>query len=132
MGALSMRFLLRLIVNTFALWVAVRIVPGITFTGTPLSLVLVALVFGVVNASIGLVLRIVTFPMTCLTLGLFSLVVNGLLFWLASVVSQDLGLGYHVDGFLPAVLGALVTSITSMILTFILKTAEVQGHRPRD
>jgi putative membrane protein len=127
-----MRFLLRLIVNTFALWVAVRLVPGITFTGSPLSLVLVALVFGVVNASIGLVLRIVTFPMTCLTLGLFSLVVNGLLFWLASVLSQDLGLGYHVDGFLPAVLGALVTSITSMILTFILKASEVEGHRPRD
>jgi putative membrane protein len=127
-----MRFLLRLIVNTFALWVAVRIVPGITFSGTPLSLVLVALVFGVVNASIGILLRIVTFPMTCLTLGLFSLVVNGLLFWLASVLSQDLGLGYHVDGFLPAVLGALVTSIISMILTFILKTAEVEGHRPRD
>lgn len=127
-----MRFLLRLIVNTFALWVAVRLVPGITFSGTPLSLVLVALVFGVVNASIGLVLRIVTFPMTCLTLGLFSLVVNGLLFWLASVLSQDLGLGYHVDGFLPAVLGALVTSITSMILTFILRASEVEGHRPRD
>ena len=122
-----MRFLLRLIVNTFALWVAVKLVPGISYTGEPLSLVLVALVFGIVNASIGVIVKILAFPVTCLTLGLFSLVVNGLLFWLAGALSQSLGLGYHVNGFIPAVLGALVTSITSMVLTFLLAATAVEG-----
>src|SRR5580698_937373 len=98
-----MRFLLRLIVNTFALWVAVKLVPGISYTGATLSLVLVALVFGVVNASIGVIAKILAFPVTCLTLGLFSIVVIGLLFWLAGALSQSLGLGYHVNGFIPAV-----------------------------
>ncbi len=125
-----MRFLLRLVINTVALWAAVKIVPGITFTGTPWSLVLVALVFGIVNASIGVVLRVLTSPVTCLTLGLFALVVNGLLFWLAGALSHALGLGYHVDGFFPALLGAIVTGLTSMVLTFVLRASAAEAGGP--
>ncbi len=125
-----MRFLLRLIINTVALWVAVKVVPGITFTGTAWSLVLVALVFGVVNASIGVVIRVMTFPVTCLTLGLFALIVNALLFWLAGALSHALGLGYRVDGFLPALLGAIVTGLASMVLTFVLRASAAEAGGP--
>jgi putative membrane protein len=126
-----MRFLIRLLINTAALWVAVKLVPGITFTGTITSLILVALVFGIVNASIGLIVRILALPATILTLGLFALIVNGLLFWLAGAFSNALGLGYHVAGFLPAFIGAIVTSLTAIILSAVFRAASDPAPRPR-
>jgi putative membrane protein len=125
-----MRFLIRLLINTAALWVAMKLVPGITFTGTITSLILVALVFGIVNASIGLIVRILALPATILTLGLFALIVNGFLFWLAGAFSNALGLGYHVAGFLPAFIGAIVTSLTAIILSAVFRAASDPAPRP--
>ena len=119
-----MRFLIRLIINTVALWVAIKLVPGVHFTGTWLTLVAAAIVFGVVNASIGGLVKFLTLPVTILTLGLFALVLNGLLFWLAAGLSNALGLGLHVDGFVPAFEAALVTSITSFLLSFFVAATE--------
>jgi putative membrane protein len=111
------RFLTRLLANAAALWVATRIVPGVTFTGDWVSFLGVALVFGVVNAFIRPVLKIVTFPLIIFTLGIFALVVNGLMLWLTSSLSESLGFGFHVSGFWAAFWGALVVSIVSMILS---------------
>ena len=119
-----MRFLLLLLINTAALWVAVRVVNGVSFDGTVPELVGAAIVFGVVNAVLGSVLRILALPVTVLTLGLFSLVINGLLFWTAAAISRSLGLGLHVAGFWPALVAALVTSIVSMILWFAVSIGE--------
>lgn len=119
-----MRFLIRLIINTFALWVAIKLVPGLHFTGTWATLVCAAIVFGVVNASIGSLVKFLSLPVTILTLGLFSLVINGLLFWLAAGLSHALGLGLSVDGFVPAFEAALVTSITSFLLSFFVAATE--------
>jgi putative membrane protein len=113
-----MRFLLRLVINTVALWAAIRLVPGLRFDGSVLELVGAALVFGLVNASIGVVIRILALPVTFLTLGLFSLVINGLLLWITARVSQALGLGLHVDGLWAAIVAAVVVSIVSMVLWF--------------
>jgi putative membrane protein len=116
-----MSFLVRLLVNAAALWIATQIVPGVTYTGDLAPLLVVALVFGVVNATIRPALKILTFPIILLTLGIFALVVNGLMLWLTSSLSSALGLGFHVDGFWSAFWGALVVSIVSTILSMMMR-----------
>ena len=115
-----MPFLIRLLVNAVALWVASRFVPGVTYTGGWLPFLGVALVFGVINAFIRPVAKILAFPFIILTLGLFALVVNGLMLWLTSSFSAALGLGFHVRGFWAAFWGALVVTIVSTILSILV------------
>jgi len=115
-----MPFVLRLVINAAALWVATRLVPGVTFQGSGVAFLGVGLTFGVVNAFIRPVAKILTFPLILLTLGLFALVVNGLMLWLTSSLSSSLGLGFHVTGFWPAFWGALVVSIVSALLSLMI------------
>jgi putative membrane protein len=123
-----MRFVARLLVNAAALWVATRIVPGVSYSGGILPLLAVALVFGVVNAVIGTAAKILTFPLILLTLGIFILVINGLMLMLTSALSSALGLGFHVRGFGAAFWGALVVSLVSTILTLLIR----DGRRDDD
>ena len=116
-----MPFLIRLLVNAAALWVATRLVPGVSFDGGALPFLGVALVFGVVNAFIRPLLKILTFPLILVTLGLFALVVNGLMLWLTSSLSASLGLGFHVSGFWAAFWGAIVVSLTSLVLSLLIR-----------
>jgi len=116
-----MRFLARLLVNAAALWVATRIVPGVTYSGGVLPMLAVALVFGVVNAVIGTAAKILTFPIILLTLGIFILVINGLMLMLTSAMSSALGLGFHVDGFWAAFWGGLVVSVIATALSLVVR-----------
>src|SRR5262245_13452167 len=100
--------LLRLIINAAALWAATRLVSGISFTGGYLTLFLVALVFGILNMLVKPVLFFLTLPFFLVTLGLFTLVLNAAMLWLTSALSESLGLGFKVEGFWAAFLGALV------------------------
>lgn len=118
-----MPFIVRTLVNAAALYVATRLVSGVTFTGDWLPFMGVAIVFGIVNAFIGPVAKILTLPLIIVTLGIFSLVVNGLMLWLTSSISGTLGLGFHVSGFWAAFWGALVVTIVSTILTVAVKDA---------
>jgi putative membrane protein len=127
-----MSFLARLLINAAALWVATRFVPGVTYTGSWLPFLGVAFVFGVVNAIIRPVAKILTFPLIILTLGLFALVVNGLMLWLTSSLSAALGLGFHVDGFWAAFWGALVVSIVSTILSIFVTDSVRWGYERRE
>jgi putative membrane protein len=115
-----MSFLVRLLVNAAALWVATRIVSGVTYTGGWAPFLGVALIFGFVNAFIRPVAKLLTFPLIIVTLGIFSLVVNGLMLWLTSALSGALDLGFHVSGFWAAFLGALVVSIVSTLLSMLV------------
>ena len=124
-----MGFLTRLLVNAAALWVATRIVTGVTYEGGWLPFLGVAVVFGVVNAFIRPVTKILTFPIIIVTLGIFALVVNGLMLELTAWLSDGLGLGFHVAGFWAAFWGALVVSIVSMLLSVLL--ADSYEHRVR-
>ena len=112
-----MRFVLRLLVTAAALWAAVLFVPGIEHDGPWTSLLLVALVFGLVNAVIRPIVYMLTCPLVVLTLGLFIFVLNGLMLWLTGALSGALGLGFRVEGLLPAILGALVVGLVSMVLS---------------
>ena len=114
-----MRFAVRLLINAAALWVATRVVPGVTYGGGWMPLLGVALVFGVVNAFIRPVAKLLTFPVVFLTLGLFVFVINGFMLWLTSALSGALTLDFHVSGFWAAFWGALVVSLVSTALTMI-------------
>jgi putative membrane protein len=116
-----MRFVLRLLINAAALWVATRFVPGVNFTGSSFTLFGVAVVFGVVNAFVRPVAKVVTFPLVIVTLGLFLLVINGLMLWLTSALSDTLALGFHVRGFWAAFWGGLVVSFVSALLSVIVR-----------
>jgi putative membrane protein len=122
-----MPLLIRLLVNAAALWVATRIVTGVTYSGALLPFLGVALVFGIVNAFIRPVLKFVTFPLIIVTFGIFALVVNGLMLWLTSSLSDTLGLGFHVSGFGAAFWGALVVSIVSTLLGMFIHDRDEQG-----
>jgi putative membrane protein len=116
----------RLIINAAALWVATRIVPGISFTGEWWLLFAVALVFGALNVAVKPILVVLTFPFLLLTLGFFLLVLNGVMLWLTSKVSDALGLGFHVTDFTAAFVGGLTVSIVSFILSMFV--ASEQRH----
>ena len=115
-----MRLLLRILINAAALWVATQIVPGVTHTGPWLSLLLVALVFGLLNAFVRPILKLLTCPLILLTLGLFTFVINAIVLWLTSAISESLGIGFHVSGFVAAFLGALVVTVVSVLLTVLM------------
>ena len=118
-----MAFLLRLLVNAAALWVATRVVPGVSFTGGALPMLGVALVFGIINAILRPIAMILTFPILIVTLGLFTLVINGVMLLVTSALSDTLGLGFHVSSFWAAFWGALVVTIVSWLLSMLLKDA---------
>lgn len=110
----------RLLINAAALWAATRITPGISFDGDWRTLLVVALVFGVLNVSVRPLLWFMTLPLLIVTLGLFTFVLNALMLWLTGVVSEWLGLGFHVNGFGAAFLGALVVSVVSFMLSLFV------------
>ena len=110
-----MGFLLRVVINALAIMLAASILPGIAVDGLVPALA-AGLLLGLVNAFVRPVLLILTLPITLLTLGLFLLVLNGFCFWLvASLVS-----GFHVAGFGSALLGSLMVSVVSWILTALV------------
>jgi len=119
-----MRMLIRLLINAAALWAAVRLVPGVSFTGDGRLLLVVALIFGVLNAVLKPLLIVLTLPFLLITLGLFTFVLNAFLLWTTSAMSEALGLGFHVEGFLAAFLGALVVSAVSLVLSMFVSSSD--------
>ncbi len=117
-----MSFLIRVVINAAALWVATQIVPGIAIGSENYlaTLLVVAVIFGVVNAVIKPILAILTCPLYILTLGLFTFVVNALMLLLTSALAGAVGLSFTVAGFLPALLAAIVISVVSFVLSLVL------------
>jgi putative membrane protein len=111
-----MRMLLHWVLSALAVWIMSRVVPGIYVSG-PVAALIAALVIGFINATIGLLLKILTFPLTLLTLGLFWLVINALMLELASAL---LAPGFQVRGFLAAFIGAIVLSLVNLLLKAIV------------
>lgn len=127
-----MRFLLTTVLNAIALWL-VSLLPGITVTpyksdneqlALVLTYMLVAVLWGLVNSVIGRVVKIVSLPLYCLTLGLFALIVNGLLFWIVGWLSGLIGFGLTIDNFGWAVGGAILLSLLSAVLNGLFNHEE--------
>ncbi|MFC9279643.1 phage holin family protein [Streptomyces collinus] len=118
-------FVVKTIANAGALAVAVWLLDKITLTGDSTgkkigTLIVVALIFGLVNFLVKPIVKVLTFPLFILTLGLITLVVNALMLLLTSWVCGKLDLSFHVDGFWAAVLGGLIISVVSWALNLVL------------
>ena len=120
-----MRFLLRLIASAAALAIATWILSDITLTASStlreaLVLLVVALIFGVLNAIIKPILTFLSIPLLLITLGLFLLVINACMLLLTSWLAELLDIGWHVEGFWTAVIGAIIVSVVSFVLNAVL------------
>lgn len=134
-----MRFFVRLVINALALWLTTLLVSGInvvsfgdgTVVPTVLTFLLVAFIFGLVNSIVGTVVRVVAFPLYILTLGLISLVVNGILLLVVAWVSELIGFGLVVDNLGWGILGALVLAIIAWLIGIVLRPlfGDVRGRR---
>ena len=124
-----MPLIARLLINAAALWVATRLVSGISYTGDWPLLFVVALIFGVLNVIVRPLLILLSLPAVIITLGLFLLVLNGAMLLLTGAVSEALGLGFHVDGFVAAFLGGLVVSVVSMALSLFVGSSRERTAR---
>lgn len=120
-----MSFIVRVIINGVAIWFATLILPGLTVVGTGSTaqyigvILLVALVFGIVNAIVKPIVKLLSIPLYILTLGLFTLVVNALMLLLTEWITEQSTWGLRIDNFGTAVLGALVISIVSFVLSVL-------------
>ncbi len=116
------RFFIRWAINAAALYAALQLVPGIQTQNTDWGAILgLALIFGLVNALISPILKLLTCPLIILTLGLFTLLINTFIFYLVGQIGSWFGIGFEVAGFGAAFLGGLVTSIVSIFLTLLFK-----------
>lgn len=117
-----MKLILRWLIIAISLYVAVLIVPGITVEGDAwVAFSVMALILGLVNAIIRPILKFLSCGFIILTLGLFVFVVNAATFLLASQIAQNwFGVGFYVNGFVPALLGSIIVSIVSVVLSQIL------------
>jgi putative membrane protein len=122
-----LRFLIRLVATAIALLAAAWLVPGIVVTGGVWTYLAVALIFGVINATIGTVLKVMTCPLIVLTLGLFTLVINGLMLQFSAWWAKLFGLGFSVSGFWAAFFGALIVSVVSAVLSLLVGDTKVEA-----
>jgi putative membrane protein len=125
---MGMDRIIQILVNAAALWVAVWLLDGLDFSGEWWKFLLVAVAFSLVNSYIRPILRIITFPITMLTLGLFLLVINALMLLLVGAISDQLKLGFTVADFWAALLGSIVISIVGWILSMVIGASRMPGR----
>jgi len=128
-----MGILIRVVVNAIALWITALVVPGITLGGdsaghTALTVVIVAIIFGLVNAILKPIIKVVGCVFYILTLGLISLVVNALLFLLTDWIGHQFDLPFSIDGFWPAFWGAIVMAVVSWVLSLLVPEPRGDGE----
>ncbi len=110
-----MRMLLHWLLSALAIWIVSRLVPGFSVSG-PVAALIAAVVIGFVNATLGVFLKIITFPLTLLTLGLFWLIINAVMIKLAAAIVP----GFHVSTFGAAFWGAIVLALVNMALKWLI------------
>ncbi len=115
-----LRILLQIVLNGVGVLIAAKLVPGVSYEGDLLYLLLVGLVIGLINLLVKPLVTLLSLPAVILTLGLFFLVINGALFWLAAALLD----GLTVDGCLPAVLGGLVLALFNWLVGGLLKAGK--------
>ncbi len=118
------KILLRWFINAIGLYLAIGtdVISGITAEDTGIVAILaLAFVLGIFNVLLRPLLKLLTCPVILLTLGLFTLVINAVLFWLTGVIGNLFNIGYSVDGFVPALLGGIVVGLANMVLTILFR-----------
>ncbi len=125
------KLLIHLVATAAALFAAIAVVPGVDLVGTDgrsisdpraiFNLLLIALIFSFINAIVKPILKFSTCLINMLTLGFFIFVINGFLLWLTSYIAGQFGLGFTVDGVVPALLGSLIVSAVSLVLSIFTR-----------
>ncbi|MFT4157158.1 MAG: phage holin family protein [Microbacterium sp.] len=133
-----MRFVIKVVVNAFAIWV-VTLIPALQVSVTAyapgetlqlvLTLLAVAAIFALVNSIIGTIVKIVAFPLYILTFGLIGFVINGFLLWLTAWITQSFGWGLTISHFWWGVLAALIISVINGFFGFILRPQSKRTRR---
>jgi putative membrane protein len=130
------KFVVKLVTNAVALWIASLVIHGITLKGDKLSqkivtVLVVALIFGLVNTFIKPVVKLLSLGLFFVTLGLITFVINALMLLLTSAISGRFAVQFHVDGFVAALLGSLVITVVSIVLHAVIKDEKHEGHGSR-
>jgi putative membrane protein len=120
---------IRWLINTLALYVAVQVVPGVDYDRGPVGLLVVAALFGLVNAFLRPLLTLLTCPLVLVTLGFFLFVINALLLLFTAWLSVQFDLGFRVNGFWPAFWAGLLISLVSLFLSIVVGEKEVRVVR---
>jgi len=118
-----MKLFIRLVFTALALFATVVLVPGIRVDDPNAWTIyaLMAVILSVVNTLVRPILKMLSCPLILLTLGIFLLVINGLTFWIAALIAESLGVGFYVDNYWAAFLGALIVSIVTVVLNAFIK-----------
>ena len=127
----TIRIIMRWLVSTLAIFVAVLVVPGIEFSGPGWELGVVAALFGVINVLLRPLIMLLTCPLILLTFGLFGLVINAAMLLLTAQIAAIGGLMFRIDGFWPAVLGGLLISVVTLVFNILTGEAQVAVRRPQ-
>jgi putative membrane protein len=133
-----MSFVLRVVINGVAIWIATLVLPGCTLLGATTTVqdvgiyLLVGLIFGVVNAVVKPVVRLLSLPLYVLTLGLFTLIVNALMLMLTAWITSATHWGLHIDNFGTAVLAALIVSVISFALSAMIPASRPEREHRRE
>ena len=122
--------LIRWLINTLAIYVAVKLVSGVHYEGGPVGFLIVALLFGLVNATVRPLLAMLTCPLVLLSLGLFLFVINAVMVLLTGWLSRQFDLGFRVDGFWPAFWAGLLIGLVSLFLSVVVGEKDVKVVRP--
>lgn len=122
------KFIIRVAINAVGLYAAVWLIPGIDYLGDWTGILWLALIIGLLNALVRPLLKFLTCPLIILTLGLFTIIINTVMLLLTRTIGQNLGIGLSVDGFWSALLGSLVMSVVSIVMSLIFRD-ELKGRK---
>ena len=123
------KYFIKWLVNTIAIMLAIKFVPGIVYAGEWWGILVVGLIFGLINTFIRPFIKLFALPLLILSLGLFTFIINAMMLSLTSLLSDKFHLGFHVEGFKAAFLGALVISIASMVLSCLIPSDDRKVHK---
>ena len=122
------RYILQWLITSLAIFAAFSLVPGIKFTGNGYEIGIIAMIYSVINLLIRPVLTLITCPMIILTLGMFTVIINGVLLLITADLAKYFGIDFQIETFFTALIGAVVISLTTFVLNLLSGENNVKVH----
>ena len=122
------RYILQWLITSLAIFAAFSLVPGITFSGNGYEIGIIAMIYSVINLLIRPILTLITCPMIILTLGMFTVIINGVLLLITADLAKYFGIDFQIETFFTALIGAVVISLTTFVLNLLSGENNVHVH----
>ncbi|MDH4232429.1 MAG: phage holin family protein [Nitrospirota bacterium] len=122
------KYFVKWLINTIAIMIAIKLVPGIVYSGEWWGILVVGLIFGLINTFIRPFINLFALPLLIFSLGLFTFIINAMMLSLTSWFSDTFQLGFHVENFKAAFFGSLLISIASMVLSCLIPSEDKKVH----